>query len=119
MPAPTNCGGHNNVDNYGSALWVRDASFIRLKNITLSYEINKTLLSKAGISLARIYLTADNVALLYSPLKIFDPELAGSGNNPDPKYLRPGTSESGGQPIPGIRTYPLMRTFTLGVNFSF
>jgi TonB-linked SusC/RagA family outer membrane protein len=116
MPAPTNGGGHNmgggGLEN-GSGnpdFWVRNMSFIRLKNVTLSYDLNKTILSKAGISLARIYVTGNNVALLYNPLKYFDPEASSTTNNPNP---------GSGHPYSGITTYPLMRTFTVGVNFSF
>jgi TonB-linked SusC/RagA family outer membrane protein len=116
MPAPTNMGGHNMQGDgvkdmtTNHSFWVRDASFVRLKNITLSYDVNRQLLSKARISLAKIYLTANNVALLYNPLKIFDPELAGTTNDPTPNQNKPGS---------GIYSYPLMRTVTLGVNFNF
>jgi TonB-linked SusC/RagA family outer membrane protein len=116
MPAPTNMGGHN-MQGAGQFkmttnhdMWVRDASFVRLKNVTLGYEINKQLLSRANISLARVYLTANNVALLYNPLRYFDPELAGTTNDPRPTEGKPGN---------GIYSYPLMRTITLGVNFNF
>jgi TonB-linked SusC/RagA family outer membrane protein len=116
MPSPTNMAGLNmassiiNSSTENISFWVRDASFVRLKNVTLSYDINKKLLSKAGISLAKVYVTGNNLALLYNPLKYFDPELAGSYNNPDPNAATPGT---------GMDSYPLMRTFTFGVNFSF
>jgi TonB-linked SusC/RagA family outer membrane protein len=116
MPAPTNMGGHNmqgaNMQymTTNHSLWVRDASFVRLKNVTLGYELDKKILSKAHISLAKIYLTANNVALLYNPLKIFDPELAGTTNDPTPDKNKPGS---------GIYSYPLIRTVTLGVNFNF
>jgi hypothetical protein len=78
--------------------------------VTLSYDFNKKLLEKAKISLTRIYITANNVALLYNPLKIFDPELAGTTNDPTPDSGKPGN---------GIYSYPLVRTVTFGVNFSF
>jgi TonB-linked SusC/RagA family outer membrane protein len=116
MPAPTNLGGYNMQGNdqhnstTGTSYWVRDASFARLKNVTLSYDINKKILSKAGISLAKVYVTANNVCLLYNPLSYFDPELAAPTNNPDPAK---------DNPVPGIWAYPLMRTITFGVNFNF
>ncbi|MDR0814960.1 MAG: TonB-dependent receptor [Bacteroidales bacterium] len=116
MPSPTNMAGINmassviNSSTENNSFWVRDASFIRLKNVTLSYNINKKLLSKAGISLAKVYVTANNVALLYNPLKYYDPELAGSYNTPDPTASTPGTA---------MDSYPLMRSFTFGLNFSF
>ncbi|KAA6343670.1 TonB-dependent receptor SusC, partial [termite gut metagenome] len=116
MPCPTNMGGLNmggggvlsSVDN--PSFWVRDASFIRLKNVSLSYDIPKTALSKAGISQARIFVTGNNLALLYNPLKYYDPELAGTSNDPNPTASKPGL---------GIDSYPLMRTFTVGLNVSF
>jgi TonB-linked SusC/RagA family outer membrane protein len=116
MPAPTNGGGHNsgavyqNKSTTNNSIWVRDASFLRLKNVTLSYDFNKRLLSKANISLARIYVAGNNLALLYNPLKVFDPELAGTSNDPNPGGSRPGN---------GIYATPLSRTFTVGVNFNF
>lgn len=115
MPAPTNMGGHNmqGAESFGStsnnSMWIRNASFVRLKNVTLAYEINKQLLSKAGISLARIYVTGNNLALLYNPLKEYDPELASTTNDPNPGGLR----------STGIYSYPPMRTITVGINFNF
>jgi TonB-linked SusC/RagA family outer membrane protein len=117
MPAPTNMGGHNMGANNqfkatdNNSLWVRNASFLRLKNVTLSYDFPKKLLSKAKISMTRVYVTANNVALLYNPLKIFDPELARTTNDPNP------TSDN--MPTNGIYAHPLMRTVTFGVNFNF
>jgi TonB-linked SusC/RagA family outer membrane protein len=116
MPAPTNMGGLNmgntQIYNYSenTSFWVRNASFVRLKNITLSYDVNKQLLSKVGISLAKIYITGNNIAMLYNPLKYYDPELSGTLNSPNPSDTKPST---------GINSYPLMRSITIGLNFSF
>jgi len=115
MPAPTNMGGHNmqgsesffSTSNH--SMWIKNASFIRLKNINIAYDFNKTLLSKANIILAKVYVTANNVALLYNPLKIYDPELAAPTNDPSPTATR----------STGIYTAPPIRTVTVGVNFSF
>jgi TonB-linked SusC/RagA family outer membrane protein len=115
MPAPTNMGGHNmqGSESFTStsnhSMWIRNASFIRLKNVTIAYDFNKKLLSKANISLARIYVTGNNLALLYNPLKEYDPELAATTNDPNP----------GGRKSTGIYSYPPMRTITVGINFSF
>jgi TonB-linked SusC/RagA family outer membrane protein len=116
MPAPTNMGGLN-MEGSGTfastgahSLWVRDASFVRLKNITLAYDFPKSMLSKAGISGAKVYVTGNNLALLYNPLKYYDSEVNGTTNQPDPTKDKPGG---------GITAYPLMRTFTVGLNVSF
>lgn len=47
--------------NAGSSRWLTDASFINLRNINISYSLPKTLLSKANIQGANLFLTADNV----------------------------------------------------------
>ncbi|MDR1747378.1 MAG: TonB-dependent receptor [Tannerella sp.] len=117
MPAPTNWWGLNvrGTDNaYASnnpSFWVRDASFVRLKNVTLGYDLPKQLLSKIGVTGLHLYLTGDNVALLYNPLKVADPELAGSMNS-----LSASSTDSPESPL---LSYPLMRTWTFGINLTF
>lgn len=78
--------------------FVEDGSYLRLKNITLSYTFPAKWTQKISIENARIYLSCENVATLtrYSG---FDPEVGING-------------------IDGNR-YPVSRTFSLGVNFNF
>lgn len=52
--------GANGMFVYSSRV-VEDASFLRLKNVTLSYNLPKSLLSKAKISNIRIYASAENI----------------------------------------------------------
>jgi TonB-linked SusC/RagA family outer membrane protein len=100
----------------GYDFWVRDASFLRLKNITVSYSIPKKYLSKIGISEARVYCTGNNLALLWNPLKYYDPELVGDVN----KSFGMSDWQGGGYNYyAGNRNLPLMRTVTFGVNISF
>jgi TonB-linked SusC/RagA family outer membrane protein len=114
-PADTGFGG-------GSTFWVRDASFLRLKNVTVSYDLPKKILSKSGLSAVRVYVTGNNLALLWNPLKWYDPEMSGGSsrqqeeiatqyetNNPATMYNMPS----------GAATYPLTRTVTFGLNVSF
>jgi len=56
-----------------SSLWVENASFVRLQNITVGYDLNLPLLTRSARS-ARLYVSADNLILLtgYSGL---DPEV--------------------------------------------
>jgi iron complex outermembrane receptor protein len=61
-----------------SSRWIEDASFVRLQNITIGYDLNLPLLTRSARS-ARLYLSADNLLLLtgYSGL---DPEVySGTG----------------------------------------
>ncbi len=78
--------------------FVEDGSYLRLKNITLSYTFPSRWLQKISMESARIYLSCENVVTLtrYSG---FDPEVGING-------------------IDGNR-YPVSRTFSLGVNFNF
>lgn len=80
----------------GSTYWMRDASFIRLKNVEFGYNFNKKMLSKLGLQALRIYLQGNNL-YVWDDIKMWDPE---QGNNNE-----------------GF-AYPLSRTFTLGIDFT-
>ncbi|NEW78362.1 MAG: TonB-dependent receptor [Gelidibacter sp.] len=53
---------------------IYDADYFRLKNITLSYDINKNILDKIGISRLKIFATAENVFVITNFLEGYDPE---------------------------------------------
>jgi TonB-linked SusC/RagA family outer membrane protein len=101
--------------------WIRDASFVRLKNVTLSYDLPKKALARVGVSSARVYVTGYNLALLWSNMKFHDPELGEQLNDDgSSKYNSPNWSPNSQEsPNNGVATYPLMRTVTFGLNFSF
>ena len=77
--------------------WLRDASFLRLKNIELGYNLPKKIAQKMKMQDARIYMMGYNIAV-WDNIKMWDPEM---GNNND-----------------GM-AYPLSRTFSFGVEFTF
>ena len=80
-----------------STFWMRDGSFLRLKNIELGYNIPKAFAKKMWLQAARIYLMGYNVAV-WDKVKMWDPEI--------------GNKNAG-------MSYPLPRTFTLGVELTF
>lgn len=80
-----------------STWWVRDAGFLRLKNIELGYNIPSIVARKIGMQVARVYLMGYNIAV-WDKIKLWDPEM---GNKND------------GQ------AYPLPRTFSLGIEITF
>lgn len=94
-PRPSLNSYANNFRN-ASDLWIRDASYIRLKNIEVSYNINAKFVKKIGINSLRLYVNGYNLFTI-DKLKIADPETRTSD--------RP--------------TYPVMRIFNTGINFSF
>src|SRR5690606_34333129 len=79
--------------NYGAGYWrnsfrtisenfVTDASFIKLRNITLGYNMPENLISRTPFNSLRVSLAANNI-ILYTPWDGFDPESfsAGAGGN--------------------------------------
>lgn len=61
-----------------SSYFLKDASFFRIKNITLGYTLPTRLTQKAGISRLRVYFSGDNL-LTFTPYKGLDPERPGDG----------------------------------------
>lgn len=84
-------------DRAPSTWWLRDASFLRLKNVEIGYNLNKRTTEKIHMQAARIYLMGYNLAV-WDKVELWDPEM---GNKND------GMS------------YPLPRTFSLGVEITF
>ncbi|MDB5229276.1 MAG: SusC/RagA family TonB-linked outer membrane protein [Chitinophagaceae bacterium] len=98
----------DNVSN-GSAMPmdinVFKGDFVKLKSISLGYSLSKGYMSKAGISGARVYISAQNLAILTNypgP----DPEVSSNGNS--------GTSASVDR-----NTLANGRTITVGLNINF
>lgn len=75
-------GFYRNTYRGVSENFVHDASFIKLRNISLGYTFQDNLLSSLPISSARISVAANNI-ILYTPWDGFDPESfsAGAGGN--------------------------------------
>lgn len=97
MPRLHSSIGNARNNTEPSTWWLRDGSFLRLKNIEIGYQLPKRLLTKIGIEAARIYIMGYNLAV-WDDIDYFDPE-AGNAN--------------------GGMNYPLPRTLTLGLDFTF
>jgi TonB-linked SusC/RagA family outer membrane protein len=88
-----NANGNNNLT---SSFWVKDASYLRLKNVEIAYTLKNSFLSKIHASGLRIYATGQNL-LTFTDILNVDPE---------------NTNTSGWY-------YPQQRTFTMGLNVQF
>jgi TonB-linked SusC/RagA family outer membrane protein len=88
-------GGINN--ELVSSFYVQDASYLRLKNLEIGYNLPKSLLDKAQINKFRIFVGAQNLLTL-TGLEFFDPE-GGNGRSSN-------------------RNPPLYRTVTFGLNIK-
>ncbi len=90
-PFPNNGGLNGGVGSslyQGAANTYVDATYVKVKNITLGYTLPKNIIGKAGISYLRLYCNINN-PFVYSPYyKGFDPEWAGaSGNDQGPSTI--------------------------------
>jgi len=105
--SPTNASGtYPRVDTrtsasvngglYNSTFWLNDASFLRLKNVELGYNLSGNWLAKAKMQSLRLYLNAFNLFTI-TKVKDYDPE---------------GNSGSG-------QFYPQQRIVNAGVNVTF
>ena len=80
-----------------STYWYRNGNFLRFKNLELGYNFKKELLSKAGLSASRVYLSGHNLHV-WDHVKMYDPEIGNSG---------------------GGTRYPLSQTWTMGLEVTF
>ena len=68
----------NNMKN--SDFWLKDASYIRLKNAELGYTFQTKALNRLGIGSLRAYVNGYNL-ITFDKLKIIDPEISGLDMN--------------------------------------
>ncbi len=84
-------GGNRNT----STRYLQNASYCRLKNVTLGYTLPRNILDKIGVSRLRVYVTGENLLTFTSLIKAFDPETL---NN---------------------MTYPINKKIAVGLNLTF
>ena len=84
--------------NSTSSRYLVDASYLRLRNVTLGYNLPKSLLHKIKLEQLRVFVSGDNLLTFFGK-KGLDPEVnfGGTTNN----------------------RYPQLKTITFGVNVSF
>ena len=75
--------------------WIQDASYLRLKNITLGYTIP---VAQKYVQKLRVYLTGQDLFEISNMLEVLDPEVEN-------------------QAAKGV--YPFFRSWTFGVNVTF
>jgi hypothetical protein len=74
-----------NAYNYSTAR-VADGGFIRMKDISLTYDFSPTLINKIGLNSASLKFDATNLFLIYADKKLNgqDPEFVNSGGVASP-----------------------------------
>jgi len=88
----------NDPSGTPSSFWVKDGSYLRLKNLQVGYTLPEKLTSRAGISKLRIYYSGQNILTFDHLYNWVDPEA-------------PNTSS--------IYYYPQVKVHTLGLNVTF
>ena len=111
--------GSDNV-KYSSTLGYLDGSFVKVRSISLGYNIPSTLLSHVNVSSLRIFVTCLNPFILYSPFVKNGYGLDPEGNG----YGGVSSSTLGGTPVPGRAitvnlNAPPTRQFQFGLNMNF
>lgn len=97
--------GDPNNNRRTSTRWLEDGSFVRLKNVALSYSLPSAVLEKIHLSNLRLFVQAENLKT-WTKYSGFDPEVSTfSVTN-----TAPGTD---------FLTFPQARTISFGVNLSF
>jgi hypothetical protein len=111
MNAGKTMWSHNSYGIAGAVIhsWaVEDGSFIRLNNLSVGYSLPRSIISKAGMSRARIYVTGNNLHI-WTKYSGYDPEVSTSRSS-EYAALTPGVDYS---------SFPRSRSYTIGVDISF
>ncbi len=98
LPILTTFEGSRDENFRSSDFWLRDASYLRLKNIQLSYSLPQTLVSRLGIKQLKLFANGQNLLTL-SKMKDFDPEKNINGST--------------------FYEYPTVKMYTAGINVMF
>ncbi|MDR1153761.1 MAG: TonB-dependent receptor [Bacteroidales bacterium] len=94
LPRASQLSGSNNYA--ASSLFIRDASYLRLKNFQIGYNFSGKWMKTLGLKQFRVYSTGYNI-FTWSKLKVLDPEM----------YTRERSD------------YPVMRIINFGINATF
>jgi len=92
-----------------STRWVKDGSFVRMKNLAIGYNFPKPVLEKLKISKLRIYASAQNI-LTFTKYKGYDPEV---------NYSSDGNTDSNRNLGLDYGSYPNAKSYTIGLNLGF
>ena len=89
----TNSGTANTVE---SDFWVIDSGYLRVKNVQLGYKFPVSVTDRIGIDNLRCYVGAENLLSFNSYRQGWDPEINSGGSY-----------------------YPILTTYTFGINLKF
>ncbi len=99
--------------------YLQNGAYIRLKNVTISYTIPKSLTTKFGVQQLKVYVSGQNLWEATGLYKYLDPDVVGLRNS--------STTDSSGNTVTlgslatdsGGRVYPFTRSYSFGINVTF
>ena len=96
---------NSNVYNRASEILVQDASWVKLRNVSLSYDVNSKFIRDLNMEKVSLSVSAGNI-LLWTPFDGYDPE---------------GNQYSAGSNVYGFTglSVPLSQSYSFGLNISF
>jgi TonB-linked SusC/RagA family outer membrane protein len=96
----------HSMNKIASSVWLEDASFLKLKDVTLAYNLPSKLTKKIGLQNARLFFNANNL-LTWTNYTGGDPEQGG------------GTSDGNYNDNYSFFEYAIPRIWTFGTNITF
>lgn len=115
--ATTNTGAAALLKNTVSSHFIEDGSFFRLRNITISYQIEKKFVERIGLAGLKIYGTAQNLFTVHN-YKGYYPEVNGFGQGTNNQAESAGSGSSLMSLGIDRGTYPAAKIFTAGINIQ-
>jgi len=102
---PRAVSGDPNENTRISDRYIEDGSYLRIKNVSLSYYLPENIISKVSMDEVKVYVNIQNL-LTFTKYTGLDPEVGASQTNDNVFGLDNGR-------------YPAARVFTFGLNVSF
>lgn len=105
----TNYPGLPSEDQFNSTMFLHDASYLRLRELSLGYSVPRRALEKWKIRSLKFYLSGSNL-LTFTKYPGGDPEITRDFENPQDRNLSPNVT---------YLTAPTQKTFVFGLNLGF
>jgi TonB-linked SusC/RagA family outer membrane protein len=99
-----------NIPN--SSRWLQDASYLRIRNVNLTYSFSKEISSKLHLSQFQLYLNIENL-YTFTDYKGYSPDVSSAGRS------QGGGSNTDVDKNIDTGAYPIPRTFAIGLKLKF
>lgn len=105
----TNYPGLPSEDQFNSTMFLHDASYLRLRELSIGYSLSRKTLDKFKLRSLKFYLSGSNL-LTFTKYPGGDPEITRDFENPQDRNLSPNVT---------YLTAPTQKTFVFGINLGF